>query len=262
MNSLNIESETPSRKRRWIVGLIVFLLGVVGVLSMLTVDIPIPEEQMEMLNQMFSPTQIKILTLVNPTILMGLAVLLGTPLYHRIGLSLPIIERIVYGESKIEVSSMLKGGVVGGLIAGILLVLITIISTPFMPEAFLEAQENMELTLAARFLYGGIVEEIMMRFGMMTVVIWIGSKAVRGLTTPIVWIGILTSALLFALGHFPVVFSLVDQPTTSLLLYVLIGNSVGGIIFGWLYWKRGLEAAMIAHIMAHVVMVLSESFIQ
>ena len=43
-----------------------------------------------------------------------------------------------------------------------------------------------------------------------------------------------------------------------LLLYLLLGNAAGGLIFGWLYWQKGLESAMLAHIFAHVVMVLAE----
>ncbi|MDB4228189.1 CPBP family glutamic-type intramembrane protease [Flavobacteriaceae bacterium] len=39
----------------------------------------------------------------------------------------------------------------------------------------------------------------------------------------------------------------------------MLGNSVGGIIFGWIYWKKGLESAMIAHIFAHILMILGES---
>jgi membrane protease YdiL (CAAX protease family) len=29
-------------------------------------------------------------------------------------------------------------------------------------------------------------------------------------------------------------------------------NAIGGIVFGWLYWRRSLEAAMVAHASAHV----------
>jgi hypothetical protein len=34
----------------------------------------------------------------------------------------------------------------------------------------------------------------------------------------------------------------------------LVLNGVAGIAFGYLYWKDGLEAAMIGHMSAHVVM--------
>ncbi len=41
-----------------------------------------------------------------------------------------------------------------------------------------------------------------------------------------------------------------------LYLYILLANVVAGIIFGFMYIKRGLECAMIAHLMTHVVMLL------
>jgi len=31
-------------------------------------------------------------------------------------------------------------------------------------------------------------------------------------------------------------------------------NAVAGVAFGWLFWKYGLEAAMLGHMSAHVVM--------
>jgi membrane protease YdiL (CAAX protease family) len=71
----------------------------------------------------------------------------------------------------------------------------------------------------------------------------------------IYWGGILLAALLFAFGHFPVVFQAVGSPSALLLSYIVLGNSIGGIIFGWLYWKKGLESAFIAHIFTHVTMV-------
>jgi len=69
------------------------------------------------------------------------------------------------------------------------------------------------------------------------------------------WIAIALSTLLFALGHFPVVFLAISEPSFTLLSYILIGNSIAGLVFGWLYWKKGLEAAIIAHAFAHVAMV-------
>ncbi len=34
----------------------------------------------------------------------------------------------------------------------------------------------------------------------------------------------------------------------------LVLNGVGGVVFGWLYWRRGLLAAMVAHFSADVVL--------
>jgi membrane protease YdiL (CAAX protease family) len=38
------------------------------------------------------------------------------------------------------------------------------------------------------------------------------------------------------------------------ILRAVLLNGLGGIVFGYLYWKRGLEAAMIAHFSADIVL--------
>jgi membrane protease YdiL (CAAX protease family) len=38
------------------------------------------------------------------------------------------------------------------------------------------------------------------------------------------------------------------------IVRALLLNGIGGIVFGWLYWKRGLLAAMLAHFSADVVL--------
>jgi len=75
------------------------------------------------------------------------------------------------------------------------------------------------------------------------------------------WIGILISSVIFALGHFPIAFQAVSNPSGLLLNYILHGNSIGRVIFGWLYWKKGLETAFIAHIFTHIIMILGEPLI-
>ena len=31
------------------------------------------------------------------------------------------------------------------------------------------------------------------------------------------------------------------------MLFIFVGNGTPGLVFGWLYWRRGLIAAMLAH---------------
>src|SRR5690606_17959310 len=129
------------------------------------------------------------------------------------------------------------------VLAGVLLTVAGLIFDFIIPLEFKELGQNLQPSLAARFLYGGLTEEILMRFGLMTFLVWLCSKIFRGIKPVIYWIGILVSALIFAFGHFPIVYQSVQNPSTGLLTYILTGNSIGGIIFGWLYWKKGLESA-------------------
>jgi len=188
-----------------------------------------------------------------------LMVIIGSILYEKVNLKVPLVEKIVGIElNEYNFLNILKYGIIGGVLSGILLSLVSFIFKPMLPTEFIELGESLQLTLVARFLYGGLTEEILMRFGLMTLIVWIASKIFKG-TKPIVyWIGILLASLIFAIAHFPIAYQSIANPSTGLLTFILIGNSIGGLIFGWLYWKKGLESAFIAHLFTHVILVLAE----
>lgn len=200
--------------------------------------------------------------MINPLILLIAAVVVGTLLYQKVHLQVPIVEKWVgISNEPVDFMGIFKSGTLGGIIAGIVVVLVVVIFKPFMAAEYEQLTQALQPTLAARFLYGGITEEIYLRFGLMTLIVWISAKALKGTKPAAYWIGIVLAALIFAIGHFPVVFNTIESPGTILLTYVLIGNSVGGLIFGWLYWKKGLESAFLAHIFIHVVLVIAENTI-
>ena len=68
---------------------------------------------------------------------------------------------------------------------------------------------------------------------------------------------ILVSAFIFGLGHLPVAVMLLGEPTAAVVLFVIVANSAFGMVAGYLYWKYGLESAMIAHLLGHVVLALA-----
>ena len=245
-------------KKKLMLAGILMLIGLIGIASILTMDIPLPPAAEAILLDQFTPEQIKLLTLINPTLLLLVAVIVGTILYQRVNLTVPIIEKAVGIETDtVPLSEILKYGILGGILAGVLLSLIGLIFNPILPQAFKDLGESFEPSLPARFLYGGLTEEILMRFGIMTLAVWIFSKIFGHTKAMVYWSGILVAAIIFAIGHFPIVYQAVENPTNVLLGYILIGNTIGGIIFGWMYWKKGLESAFLAHIFAHVVMVLA-----
>jgi hypothetical protein len=242
-------------------GVILAILGILGITSILTMNIPLPPEVAALLENKFSPEQIKLLTLINPTIMLLVAVITGTFLYQKANFRVPLIEKAVGIKNDLNFTEILKNGVLGGILAGALISLVGLLFNPFLPIEFKELGESLQPTLSVRFLYGGFTEEIIMRFGLMTFLVWLSSK-IFGKTKPIIyWIGILIAAIIFALGHFPIAFQAVESPSAGLLIYILIGNTFGGIIFGWLFWKKGLESAFIAHICAHVIMLIAEPLI-
>jgi hypothetical protein len=240
-------------------GLVLFMLGLSGVLSMLTMEIPLSEDVLNLLLEKFTLQQIEFLKLANPLMMLTGAVVLGVLFHEKVHLEVPLIMGILEKSHGYHLSSIFKYGVVGGLIAGILLTVIAVVFTSISPKEITELAVSMKPTFAARFLYGGFTEEILMRFGLMTFIIYLLSRLFKSFHKRIYWTGILLTAFIFALSHLPITYQTLGSPSIAVLSYILIGNSTGGVIFGWLYWKKGLETAFIAHIAAHIVMVLAGS---
>lgn len=247
-------------KERFITGIVLFVLGMFGVISLLSMEVSLPAEAEKIVADQFTTQQLKWLSLINPAVLLIITVVVGTLLHEKVNLDVPVIKGLIRNEKKGNIRNIIISGIAGGIIAGIFIVLVGAVYEPSLPHEFSKLGENIQTSLAVRFLYGGITEEIMMRFGLMTFFVWFLSRIFKSLDKKIYWAGILVASLLFAIGHFPVVFQAVGSPSALLLSYIVLGNSIGGIIFGWLYWKRGLESAFMAHIFAHVTMV-SFSFI-
>ena len=48
--------------------------------------------------------------------------------------------------------------------------------------------------------------------------------------------------------------SAITQITPLIIARAIILNGIGGIVFGWLYWKKGLESAMVSHFTSDMVL--------
>lgn len=237
------------------------IIGFIGIASLLLSELPlnnIPEK----VTQRISPEKLKLLILINPAIMLAFATVIGTLLYDKVKFSVPVMERLLNKPDSphFNLPDIAKQGVILGVLAGALIVITGKLFQPYLPQALTDATNDMNLSIATKLLYGGITEELLTRFGFMSFVVWLLFKVFRQLNAAVYWTGILISAMLFALGHLPIVFQAVAQPTLSVYAYIILGNSIGGFIFGYAYWKKGLECACIAHAFAHITMVSSVYF--
>lgn len=101
--------------KKFYLGLNLFFLGLLGILSMLTMDIPLPEEMRDLLQDQFTPSQIQWIILINPTIILLMAVIVGALLYQEVNLSVPIIEKwLGLKEDSPHIHEILLYGILGG----------------------------------------------------------------------------------------------------------------------------------------------------
>lgn len=108
--------------------------------------------------------------------------------------------------------------------------------------------------ILASVIYGGVIEEVMLRLFTMSLLAFLLQKLCR---KEIATVGILIAAnviaaLLFAAGHLPTTAMLMGiSPLIIFRCFLLNGGF--GLLFGWLYRKYGLRYAMLAHAGCHVV---------
>ena len=109
----------------------------------------------------------------------------------------------------------------------------------------------------ASVLYGGVIEEILLRLFMMSLIAFLAWKLFfRREAKPPVGVIIaanILAAFLFAAGHLPSTMQMFGEITPMILLRCFLLNGVGGLVFGYLYRKYGIQYSVMAHAGTHVV---------
>jgi len=199
--------------------------------------------------------------IVQAGILFAIAIFVGLKLAERLGFGLSILTALLNQDKAwSKLKSVLRLSIILGAVAGALIILL---SLPFgsMSLDFLKAEMAVPAwkSLLASF-YGAIAEEVLLRLFLMTSLVWLilkFKKTADGRPSAcMVWSAIIISSIIFGLGHLPITGGL-TAITPLVILRAILLNGVGGVIFGWLYWKKGLESAMIAHFTADIVLHVS-----
>ena len=200
-------------------------------------------------------------------VLFALATGLGLLLAGRIGLGLPILQAKLAGESVWpRVKAILPLSLLLGVTGSILIVLLDIYV--FGPALRTELGAKASLVniqgpqpaawkgLLASF-YGGVDEEVLLRLFLMSLLAWLGrfiSRTASGQpTSTVFWLSNILAAALFGLGHLPATAMLLPL-TPLVILRAVVLNGLLGVALGYLYWKHGLEAAIISHFSADLVL--------
>ena len=244
---------------------ILWLAGMAGVLSFLLIDLSaflanLPATAGS--EMPFHPLLVKLLSVVQTAFLLTIAIFIGIQLAPRLGLSAPAAEALASSNSFISaLKPQVLPGLFGGFIGGVAIFSIWLLFRPILPPVFVMRAEklNSSMPLLTRLLYGGITEELLVRWGLLTLLVWAAWRIFhRGRGTPraIYFVSaIVISSLVFGLGHLPLALALGVAFTLPIIAFIVLANSLFGLIAGYLYWQKGLEAAIIAHMSTHVVIV-------
>jgi membrane protease YdiL (CAAX protease family) len=251
--SLDAPMTPPDRApvRRLRFGVLLWLAGMLGVAAVNATVLP----QLLAHETLPAPLwMIWVASFLQSGLLLALAVWAGVALAPALGLRAPAFEAAATRRPIAPaLTPQLLPGFMAGMPGGFLLFAIL----RFSPIDLAELQARYNPPLLARMLYGGITEELLLRWGLMTALVWLACRFLQGrrgtVRGGLVWLAIVVSALIFGLGHLPVAFAVIDTMNTNIVLFVTGANAMFGVLFGWLFWRTGLESAMIAHAVAHAV---------
>jgi len=111
-------------------------------------------------------------------------------------------------------------------------------------------------------IYGAINEEVLLRLFLFTLIYFLLNKIFKRKSTQrltVLWGVNVFVALLFGIGHLSAAFKMLGSPSAFEIFRILFLNGIAGLVFGWLYWSRGLWTAITAHfvtdLMIHVFLV-------
>ncbi|GCF09844.1 CPBP family glutamic-type intramembrane protease [Dictyobacter arantiisoli] len=193
-------------------------------------------------------------------VLMGVATGLGLLIAHHIGLGAPLLEGLLAGKS---VTTQAQAAIAPALILGTVFatVLLLLEITVFWPRLPQVMRTTFPIpALWKRFLacfYGGIAEELLCRLFLLSLLAWLiglawhmpGGKPALGA----LWLANILAAVIFGLGHLPTTAALVKL-TPLLIGRAILLNGIIGVAVGYLFWQYGLEAAILAHFVADLVL--------
>ncbi len=252
----------------WKVFLVLWIASIFGVIAIIPYSLTL---QAPVLEKTKLPVPLEILIpiqIVENAVILAAAVAAAMFLAYRIGLGAPILESFFAGEKiGARVKALLVPSIALGIVAA--LVIIALDLFVFAPALRSEPGQAAEALVArsagkppawqgflASF-YGGIDEEILLRLFLLSLLAFIGKflgHTANGYPTiAVLWIANILAAILFGLGHLPATALLV--PLTPLVIArAIVLNGLAGLAFGYLYFTRGIESAMLSHFSADIVL--------
>ncbi|HTW95333.1 MAG TPA: CPBP family intramembrane glutamic endopeptidase [Tepidisphaeraceae bacterium] len=211
------------------------------------------------------PLQVLIpIQLIATTIIYGTFAALGLLIARRLGLGLPLVDSWLGGRPD---WSPARRFFFKAIVAGILVAVAVIALEKLLFAAQIAAELKQLKTppghppVWAGFLasfYGGTTEEILLRLFALSLFAWllqiVSGSTRRTPSSPVLWTANILAAILFGLGHLPAAAALGLHIDAMLVTRAIVLNGAGGLVFGWFYFTQGLEAAMLCHFSADIVL--------
>lgn len=108
-------------------------------------------------------------------------------------------------------------------------------------------------------LYGGVVDEVIARWGLMNIIAFFLILFTRQSNSVVIWSSIVFSGLVFGVGQIPVYIAAGCSSTRQFIYSILMLYVWQSVIFGYVFWKYGILSAILAHMLFHMGWALYET---
>ena len=187
-----------------------------------------------------------------------LAITVGLRMGARLGLGAPLVEAWLAGGRVAGAARRLGTAAAGGGGLGLAGVLVSLALAGGTAQPPAPMEEIVPLWVGlAQALSAAMDEELIFRFGLMSLIAWFAQRVMsprdEGATDFVMWVALGLAAVIFTAVHAAPAgeavgaAALVAQPMQFVRL-------LAGGLFGWLFWKQGLEAAVTAHLAYDIVL--------
>jgi hypothetical protein len=187
----------------------------------------------------------------------------GAILGWSAGLGAPLLDALLHGRpAGAPAWRALASGVASGFALGAAMLLaLRVLLIPAMPALGARLAAEVSLPASTRWLIAfdaAVLEELLYRLflvsGLVVALRRLSTRPGRLSPEGTIRIAVAVSALLFAAAHLPRWTQITGGAPWLVLAAVLLLNAIGGAVFGIVYVRRGIEAAMLAHFAADVVL--------
>ena len=192
-----------------------------------------------------SPAGLVLVQEVQALVLCAVAAYAGVRFAPRAGLDAPWLRATAerrerpagFGSMAIEAAAI-------GSVTAIAVTAVALMLRSSVPPELWKPPPGGFWTRASSAFYGGIAEETIVRWGLLSTLVVLLQRA--GARQPF-WPANVLLALIFGALHLPAVAFMRIPLTAGVIAHVLLGNGIAGVIFGWMFRRRGLEGAMVSH---------------
>lgn len=236
--------------------LVLWIGGVAAALPLIPVTVILGEAGLTAPRMTWQSATIAVL--LGALLIYPVAIYAGLRIGGRLGLGAPMIAARLAGRGFEGAAARLGAGSALGAGLGLAGVLVALVVGGSLARADPAGADIVPLWIGvAQGLSAAVGEELVFRLGLMSIVAWLAWRV-----RPAADGGPSDFGMWFALGLTAVAFTMVhgapsgEAAGTALQVAqpMQIVRLLAGVLFGWLFWKQGLEAAMAAHFAYDIVL--------